>query len=187
MKKPFIIIFSFLLSSCIVCNFKVAPNGGVRPKYPNFSLAEKATPLNSTGLIDTNAIYVEKFNRDYSFIRFFSDGRVFESHNLNYFPTNEDINNLGYGRAGYYKIVENELVIETFTFVAPAWILFFPRASYFKLYHKIRKDGSLELYAVDKYTFFGFIPYKSELDEEYKTIYKKYKSDNFIFEAKPDW
>jgi hypothetical protein len=70
--------------------------------------------------IDTNAVYVsgmfDKYQNDtiYTYFRFFSNGEVFLSHEYISFPTEQEFNDLSYGKWGMYTVKEGELIMEIF-------------------------------------------------------------------------
>ena len=87
-------------SCCCLYNIQRLPEGGYRPRCPNFELAKNPYYIKSGDVIDTNAIYLSKSKNDirqrilpkyiemiedseemksdtvYGFYRFFSNGRA---------------------------------------------------------------------------------------------------------------
>ncbi|MBD3225324.1 MAG: hypothetical protein GF313_11375 [Caldithrix sp.] len=136
------LILIILFSGCLFQkSFFYLPEGGVRPKNPDFKLAKEPFSLKDTTLIDTNAIYLERLtdtylvnfdqyntvfpneNRlkpikqdtSYHFYRFFRNGRVYVSRVLDHFPSVEEMNNYNLGLVGYYRLEGNQIITEIFT------------------------------------------------------------------------
>ncbi|QCX40240.1 hypothetical protein FF125_17960 [Aureibaculum algae] len=132
-----LLIIIVTLNSCGFCNvfskhYYFTGNGGVRPGKTKFDLSKDIYVLKKEDFIKTNVIYqsCSKWNKEalryeatdcsdatatISFIRFFNNGRVLIntiSEDLS--PLNQ-YNNLEGGTVGYYKIEENELIIEYFS------------------------------------------------------------------------
>ena len=114
---------------CILCSCQTKyiryPQGGIRPKKPNFKFSKNPYKLTSA-ILDTTAIYANNaknvslgkihFDATSQFYRFFANGRVYVSKIfLKEFLTPTEYNDLRCGHVGYYKINnENELMIELF-------------------------------------------------------------------------
>ncbi|WP_409205657.1 hypothetical protein [Flavobacterium sp.] len=93
-------------------------------KSRNFKLIKKEGLQIDTTLVKINGIYIFKdsiidlknIKRDrYSFCRFFENGRVFFSCGYFNFPHESDLNNLSYGYYGEYKIIKNQIIIESYS------------------------------------------------------------------------
>ncbi|WP_452220195.1 hypothetical protein [Lacinutrix salivirga] len=115
MKK--LVIFSALLL-CISCiSFYPHPEGGFRPKKPNFTLSKEEFKFNNK--IDTTAVYSNLDTLKYDiyktvfYLKFHNNGRFFKfSKN-----TKDIINksNLKPGNIGYYNINHQLITIEYFS------------------------------------------------------------------------
>lgn len=66
--------------------------------------------------IDTNSIYISRTLNEslYIYIRFFSGGEVFISHEYRSMPSEQECNDLSYGIWGMFAVNGNELIIETY-------------------------------------------------------------------------
>ena len=70
--------------------------------------------------VDTNAVYVsgkfDTYQNDtlYTYYRFFKNGEVFLSHEYKSFPTEQECNDLSYGKWGMYAVKGDELIMEIY-------------------------------------------------------------------------
>lgn len=67
--------------------------------------------------IDTNAVYVSSSYQNapyYRYTRFFSNGEVFVSHEYKNSPTEQECNDLSYGKWGMYSVKDDELIMEIY-------------------------------------------------------------------------
>lgn len=111
-KKLVILSLSFLCVSCL--KFYHHPQGGFRPKKPDFSLDKEEFIYNNT--IDTLAIYINidtlkvEDLRIVSYLKFYNNGRyIKKSRNIN-----KEINktNLIPGFIGYYNTYNDTIKVE---------------------------------------------------------------------------
>jgi hypothetical protein len=108
--------------------------------------------LKDTSLIDTNVVYIypngtyyyhewerilEKKDTFYFFERFFKNGQYFISGKYPSMPTDEECNNIDYGLRGYYKIINDSILI------TEVFIVGFGEG-YSLRYYNINKDGMYE-------------------------------------------
>lgn len=141
-KNILAVVIPIITGCCFFANTIKLPEGGFRPRCPNFKLGRKPYQLKPGDCIDTNAIYLYKknniaecFSKDfldeiknsndpkirqqaeadsvYSFWHFFSNGRAVGNGTFHY-PTNLDLNNIWSGTIGYYKLDGNEITLETY-------------------------------------------------------------------------
>lgn len=132
-----LIIIALHFNSCMMCNvfskqFYFEKEGGVRPGKNRFKFRKNPYILKQQDLLKTDCVYLlcsakkeDKLkdtskncisqNSKNQFIRFFKNGR-FITNRLD--PSKktrlEQYNNLKRGKVGYYKIVDNELILEYF-------------------------------------------------------------------------
>lgn len=100
-----------------------------RPKS-KFKFAKKQNIAELKALtvlpVDTNAVYVsgsfDSYQNDtlYTYYRFFKNGEVFLSHEYKSSPTEQECNDLSYGKWGMYAVKENDLIIETYAHGFPS-------------------------------------------------------------------
>ena len=171
-----LILCLFLISGCT--QIIHLPEGGVRPKKPNFSLSKKAQKLKNIELIDTTTIYIGKFKSGikldtlYYFMRFFNNGRVYSSTLLDTLPTNDDMNNLKKGMIGYYYLNGNELITE----------IFYPQNfGQYRVEHGKIKGDTLIFYK-EKHSLFS-----TYTSNEISKILVKYKNSKLVLWSHPDW
>ncbi|MCA9733670.1 MAG: hypothetical protein H6696_13960 [Deferribacteres bacterium] len=124
MNRLFFILGFGVLFCCTKTHY--LPQGGVRPKNPNFKLSKNPYVLIDTQLVDISAIYLETWNVDtgpkeiysdpsYVFFRFFENGRIYHSNVFDHFPTVKEQNDFKMGMIGYYKIKDgNKITTEVF-------------------------------------------------------------------------
>lgn len=130
--KGMVIIFliSIFLKSCgFVYGYKTTEFGSKRPISNRFELGKQPYSLKADDPIKIDIIYtkidsvllksaITKQNELFvynTFLRFFSNGRYFESTTKKkYTEAIEDYNNLKNGLSGYYRVEDNRLVIEYF-------------------------------------------------------------------------
>ena len=113
-KKLVIFSLFLLLVSCLT--FYHDPNGGFRPKKPNFNLAKENFIYNNK--IDTLAIYTKTDTLKYGkyksvfYLKFYNNGRYFE----NSFNPEVGIknSNLYPSTVGYYKTYSDSIKTEFF-------------------------------------------------------------------------
>ena len=132
-----LLIIIVTLNSCGFCNvfskhYYFTGNGGVRPGKTKFDLSKDIYVLKKEDFIKTNVVYqsCSKWNKEalryeatdcsdptatISFIRFFENGRVLINTISDDKLPLDQYNNLEGGTVGYYKIEENELIIEYFS------------------------------------------------------------------------
>jgi len=111
-KKLVVLSISFLCVSCL--KFYHHPQGGFRPKKPNFSINKEEFFFNVA--IDTMAIYTKvdtlkygKYN-SVSYLKFYNNGRYFR----NSFKPNIGINqeNLYPASVGFYNTYKDSITLE---------------------------------------------------------------------------
>ena len=98
---------------CAICNTKT---------QFRFKLLEKEGLHIDTSVVKIKGVYLlESYNENinmgkktYNFCRFFSNGRVYISCSYCSFPTNSELNDLNFGRYGYYIVNGSNIKIETF-------------------------------------------------------------------------
>ncbi len=100
-----------------------------RPKS-KFKFAKKQNIAELKALtvlpVDTNEVYVSgvfnSYEKDtfYTYTRFFNNGEVFISHEYKSSPTEQECNDLSYGKWGMYAVKENDLIIETYAHGFPS-------------------------------------------------------------------
>jgi hypothetical protein len=100
--------------------------------------------LQDTAVIDTNAVYIfmnrryyydmEKPDTVYYFRRFFKNGQYFLSGDFYTIPSDNECNNIDYGKRGYYTIKDSILTTETFDN---------PYDGYYFSYYIIKEEGLL--------------------------------------------
>ena len=153
--RKFLFLFLLLGVFLLSCkNYILLDSGGVRPKNLNFTYKKYSTS-NGCSLVDTNAIYVFKFadslnkSIDYSYYRFFSNGKLFCGIASQRFPESKDFNNFNSGSVGYYFCDGNEIHLEIFG-------LFFGDVQYVKFVGQINQDTIL----VSKSILTSFIKHK---------------------------
>jgi len=86
----------------------------------NFGLLKEGIHVD-TNKIKVDGVYIVSYpcvqpmkcsDSVYSFYRFFKNGRVFMSNIYCSFPNKEELNDLEYGNYGYYKIDNDNLIVE---------------------------------------------------------------------------
>ncbi|WBX76738.1 hypothetical protein PG911_00325 [Tenacibaculum ovolyticum] len=139
MKRNKILIYSstfFILTSCCIPiiqkKFYTTEYGSDRPKKNRFKLAKNTTNQNLNELISENAIYTRTDSSYFklvktkkielfitkSFMRFFKNGQFLKGTTNNFKNGLKNYNNLKSGIIGYYKILDNKILLEYF-FVGP--------------------------------------------------------------------
>lgn len=142
MKKLHFLFLAILLFGCQ--NYYLTDAGGKRPKRPRFKIQPTAEEINNFdfNLLDTNAVYLHKFDTSlftgattdlYIFLRFFSDGSLFNSYVIEGYPTLNDVNNIESGITGFYKIEGDKLTYEVFAHI-------YARMQYFYYYCNLSED-----------------------------------------------
>ncbi len=109
---------SILAAGCGTPSRRLAPFMRY-PVEPEFTVV--GLPVREASPIDTNKVYVQKIRRSpddegyYIFIRFWPDGRCFMSSVA--FPEldREKVDKIEAGEPGYFRIVGDEIFIETFS------------------------------------------------------------------------
>lgn len=102
-------------------------------KHKNFRLINKVNN-NSNALIETNCVYILEFKVEedgtqrYSYIRFFNNGRVFSSGDYLSVPTSEQLNDIIYGKRGYYIVNDSIIKIEFYVNGYEKYSYFYCRA-----------------------------------------------------------
>ncbi len=184
--KCFLILLMVVMVSCAT-NLKRLPEGGFRPKIPNFKLAKLPFKLKNN-VIDTNTVYYELeldrdfrisyFDTSFYFYRFFSNGRVYVSKMFYKIPTDDaDYNELKSGYIGYYKIEDNnKLIIETFEPI---------NLGKFVIRYGTIKGDSIIIHSEDNSKlFFGLTDAKMDIED---LSLVKLKSPKINLYSKPDW
>jgi len=175
---------AFFVNGCCFTQLKHLPEGGFRPKKPDFTFARAPYNNIENRQIDTCAIYISKSINDYpkeisgdtlyTFYRFFRNGRAYNSFTVvNHYPTNSDINNFRTGLIGYYKIENDNLLSEFFVPINGG--------QYRIKYNKIRGDSLVFLGQEINGRFYYNSP-KSP-----PSVLVKVKEPWMKFEAQPDW
>jgi hypothetical protein len=191
----FVTVFSLLLiSSCFDKHLEnlMLPNGGNRPRYPDFDEKFTQYTLPKDSPIKTDVLYIHEETGtkgvEYSFIRFFRTGQVYLGHGLAHFPTSKDYDSfdapnteIGYFKAGsadrYNRFKFIKIEIEVYVPI------------YGDNYHNIiaflEQDNvlriSYEEYGEPLFIFFGPPASKTEIDRIYLPF------ENVEFQNFPDW
>ncbi len=113
-KKLIVISLPLLFSGCL--SFYHHPQGGFRPKKPDFSLVKELFIYNK--IIDTIAIYVSidtlkyKNSKSVSFFKFYNNGRQFKSNKeTDDFMEKSNFRPLD---IGYYIVKDDSILVENF-------------------------------------------------------------------------
>lgn len=86
-----------------------------------FQLSKQSFTLCDTSIISPNAVFVlseylcgQKCDSLHTFIRFFSDGKVFVSFPYQTYPKVHEFNDLSYGKYGRYIVKDGDIKIELY-------------------------------------------------------------------------
>lgn len=93
-----------------------------KKKHFRFKLLKKEGLNIDTALVRTDGIYILRTTANFEFgsdsvfyfYRFFSNGKAYMSCQYCSFPCSNELNDLGYGVYGEYKVEDSLVVIETF-------------------------------------------------------------------------
>jgi hypothetical protein len=129
--------------------------------------------LNDTSFIDTNAVYIDYKIKEYSnfddgpdtlyyFERFFKNGQYFQSGYYCSFPTDEEFNDLAYGRRGYY-IINNDSILTVETY--------HDRHNEYQLISYFIKEDGLLLYEIKTYLSYIIIFKYLYIKEEFNVFF----------------
>ena len=125
MRINFLIIFFFYFSAL----FSQECGSCSKRKTFNFKLAKKESLTIDTSQVRVDGVYLLSFDlngtKNYQYIHFYKNGRVFFSCIYCSLPTEDQLNNLNYGSYGYYTLHNGKIKVETFEAYARYFFVFY--------------------------------------------------------------